>query len=98
MVHGITGNLAIWHLEIVPALMSHFRITTYDLRGRPYQTIYADGTYTEQHYDGAGQLLTQRDPAGQLALISWLVMMRSGKWNVCGVFPVPSAWRCWSRC
>jgi pimeloyl-ACP methyl ester carboxylesterase len=36
MVHGITGNLAIWHLHIVPALCDRFRVTTYDLRGHGY--------------------------------------------------------------
>jgi pimeloyl-ACP methyl ester carboxylesterase len=36
MVHGITGNLAVWHLHIVPALADRFRITTYDLRGHGY--------------------------------------------------------------
>ncbi len=33
MVHGITGNLAVWHLRIVPALCDRFRTLTYDLRG-----------------------------------------------------------------
>jgi pimeloyl-ACP methyl ester carboxylesterase len=33
MVHGITGNLAVWHLHIVPALADRLRLTTYDLRG-----------------------------------------------------------------
>jgi pimeloyl-ACP methyl ester carboxylesterase len=36
MVHGITGNLAVWHLNIVPALSERFRILTYDLRGHGY--------------------------------------------------------------
>lgn len=36
MVHGITGNLAVWHLHIVPALTEHFRVLTYDLRGHGY--------------------------------------------------------------
>jgi pimeloyl-ACP methyl ester carboxylesterase len=36
MVHGITGNLAVWHLHIVPALCERFRILTYDLRGHGY--------------------------------------------------------------
>ena len=35
-VHGITGNLAIWHLHIVPALADRFRVLTYDLRGHGY--------------------------------------------------------------
>ena len=33
MIHGITGNLAIWHLHIVPALAERFTCHTYDLRG-----------------------------------------------------------------
>jgi pimeloyl-ACP methyl ester carboxylesterase len=33
MVHGITGNLAIWHLHIVPALAGRVTCHTYDLRG-----------------------------------------------------------------
>jgi pimeloyl-ACP methyl ester carboxylesterase len=36
MVHGITGNLAVWHLQIVPALSDRFRVLTYDLRGHGY--------------------------------------------------------------
>ena len=36
MVHGITGNLAVWHLHIVPALADRFRVLTYDLRGHGY--------------------------------------------------------------
>jgi pimeloyl-ACP methyl ester carboxylesterase len=36
MVHGITGNLAVWHLQIVPALCDRFRVLTYDLRGHGY--------------------------------------------------------------
>lgn len=33
MVHGITGNLAVWHLRLVPELASRCRLLTYDLRG-----------------------------------------------------------------
>ena len=33
MVHGLTGNLAVWHLQIVPELCERFRVLTYDLRG-----------------------------------------------------------------
>lgn len=36
MIHGLTGNLAVWHLRIVGALQNEFRITTYDLRGHGY--------------------------------------------------------------
>lgn len=49
MVHGITGNLAIWHLEIVPGLMSDFRITTYDLRGHGYSDVPPTGYTTADH-------------------------------------------------
>lgn len=43
MVHGITGNLAVWHLHIVPALSEHFRVLTYDLRGHGYSDIPPSG-------------------------------------------------------
>jgi pimeloyl-ACP methyl ester carboxylesterase len=36
MVHGITGNLAVWHLHLVPALAGEHRVLTYDLRGHGY--------------------------------------------------------------
>jgi pimeloyl-ACP methyl ester carboxylesterase len=36
MVHGITGNLAVWHLNIVPVLSEQFDLLTYDLRGHGY--------------------------------------------------------------
>src|ERR1700680_529459 len=49
MVHGITGNLAIWHLEIVPDLMSAYRITTYDLRGHGYSEVPPSGYTTADH-------------------------------------------------
>ena len=33
MVHGLGGNLAAWHLQMVPELQADYRVTTYDLRG-----------------------------------------------------------------
>jgi pimeloyl-ACP methyl ester carboxylesterase len=57
MVHGITGNLAIWHLEIVPALMSQFRITTYDLRGHGYSSVPPTGYTTADHATDLKKLL-----------------------------------------
>ena len=57
MIHGITGNLAIWHLEIVPALMSQFRITTYDLRGHGYSSVPPTGYTTADHATDLKNLL-----------------------------------------
>ena len=36
MLHGLSGNLAVWHLRMVPLLQDRFRLTTYDLRGHGY--------------------------------------------------------------
>jgi pimeloyl-ACP methyl ester carboxylesterase len=33
LVHGLGGNLAGWHLTMVPDLQRNYRVTTYDLRG-----------------------------------------------------------------
>jgi pimeloyl-ACP methyl ester carboxylesterase len=33
LVHGLGGNLAAWHLRVVPELQTEFRLLTYDLRG-----------------------------------------------------------------
>jgi pimeloyl-ACP methyl ester carboxylesterase len=33
LVHGLGGNLAGWHLTMVPELQQRHRVTTYDLRG-----------------------------------------------------------------
>jgi pimeloyl-ACP methyl ester carboxylesterase len=33
MVHGLTGNLAVWHLHMLPVLAERFNVLTYDLRG-----------------------------------------------------------------
>jgi len=33
MLHGLIGNLAVWHLKLVPELRREYCITTYDLRG-----------------------------------------------------------------
>jgi pimeloyl-ACP methyl ester carboxylesterase len=43
MVHGLTGNLAVWHLHIVPALRDRFRILTYDMRGHGYSDTPPSG-------------------------------------------------------
>ncbi len=43
MVHGLTGNLAVWHLRIVPELSERFRILTYDLRGHGHSDTPPSG-------------------------------------------------------
>src|ERR1700691_2238393 len=57
MIHGITGNWPIWHLEIVPALMSGYRITTYDLRGHGYSDVPPTAYTTADHASDLRQLL-----------------------------------------
>jgi pimeloyl-ACP methyl ester carboxylesterase len=61
MLHGMTGNLATWHLRIVPLLQPHFRITTYDLRGHGRSSMPPSG-YTTR--DMAGDLLALMDALG----------------------------------
>lgn len=36
LIHGITGNLSIWFLRILPILTKQYRVTVYDLRGHGY--------------------------------------------------------------
>jgi len=43
LVHGITGNLAVWHLNVVPLLADDFRVLTYDLRGHGYSDMPETG-------------------------------------------------------
>lgn len=57
MIHGITGNLAIWHLEIVPAFMQQYRLTTYDLRGHGYSDMPPAGYTTADHASDLDHLL-----------------------------------------
>jgi pimeloyl-ACP methyl ester carboxylesterase len=47
MLHGLTGNLAVWHLKMVPRLRDAFRLTTYDLRGHGRSDMPPTG-YTTQ--------------------------------------------------
>lgn len=57
MIHGLTGNLAVWHLKIVPLLWDHFRILTYDLRGHGYSDMPPRGySATEMASDLEGLL------------------------------------------
>jgi pimeloyl-ACP methyl ester carboxylesterase len=36
LVHGVTGNLSLWFMHILPALARKYRVTAYDLRGHGY--------------------------------------------------------------
>jgi pimeloyl-ACP methyl ester carboxylesterase len=43
LVHGLGGNLAGWHLTMVPELQRDYRVTTYDLRGHGRSDAPAHG-------------------------------------------------------
>jgi pimeloyl-ACP methyl ester carboxylesterase len=43
MIHGLTGNLAVWHLKIIPTISTRFRTLTYDLRGHGYSDMTPTG-------------------------------------------------------
>lgn len=43
MIHGMTSNLAFWHLTVLSDLSKDFRITTYDLRGHGYSDSLPSG-------------------------------------------------------
>ncbi len=47
MLHGLTGNLAVWHLRIVPLLRRNFCVTTFDLRGHGYSDMPPTGYTTD---------------------------------------------------
>jgi len=36
LIHGITGNLSLWFMKILPVLSKKYRVTVYDLRGHGY--------------------------------------------------------------
>lgn len=61
MLHGLTGNLAIWHLKMGPMMRNDFRLTTYDLRGHGRSDMPSNG-YTTQ--DMAKDLLGLMDGLG----------------------------------
>jgi pimeloyl-ACP methyl ester carboxylesterase len=55
LLHGVTGNMAIWPLiNLMPALAADFRVTAYDLRGHGYSDTPPAG-YTSA--DMAGDLV-----------------------------------------
>ncbi|MCO5176892.1 MAG: alpha/beta hydrolase [Thermomicrobiales bacterium] len=61
MVHGLTGNLAVWHLQIIPQLMDRFRITTYDLRGHGYSEVTPSGYTSDDMAEDLRDLLDALD-------------------------------------
>jgi pimeloyl-ACP methyl ester carboxylesterase len=63
MLHGLSGNLATWHLRIVPLLQARFRITTYDLRGHGRSSMPASGYTTRDMADDLEALLDALDIA-----------------------------------
>jgi pimeloyl-ACP methyl ester carboxylesterase len=48
MIHGLTGNLAVWHLQIATSLVGRFRMLTYDLRGHGYSDVTTNGYSCDQ--------------------------------------------------
>jgi 2-hydroxy-6-oxonona-2,4-dienedioate hydrolase/2-succinyl-6-hydroxy-2,4-cyclohexadiene-1-carboxylate synthase len=58
MLHGFSGNLAVWHLRMVPMLQDDFRVTTIDLRGHGHSSMPPSG-YTTR--DMAHDLLAFMD-------------------------------------
>jgi pimeloyl-ACP methyl ester carboxylesterase len=63
LLHGVSGNVAIWPLiNLMPALAADFRVTAYDLRGHGYSDTPPTG-YTSA--DMAGDLLRIQMALGQ---------------------------------
>jgi pimeloyl-ACP methyl ester carboxylesterase len=48
MIHGLTGNLAVWHLQIIPMISHRYRTLTYDLRGHGYSDVTPSGYSCDQ--------------------------------------------------
>ena len=57
LIHGMTGNLAVWHLRTVPLLWDRFRLTTYDLRGHGYSSMPPTGYDADHMADDLLELL-----------------------------------------
>ena len=48
LIHGISGDLSNWYLNVMPALAKEFRVTVYDLRGHGDSDVTPSG-YTSAH-------------------------------------------------
>lgn len=57
MIHGMGGNLAVWHLTMIPELQDHYRVTSYDLRGHGRSDVPPSGYTTQQMADDLRGLL-----------------------------------------
>lgn len=57
LIHGITGSLAMWHINVLPALSENYRVTTYDLRGHGYTDITLTGYTSPQQAEDLHGLL-----------------------------------------
>ena len=57
MIHGLGGNLAVWHLNIIPRLPHRFRTLTYDLRGHGYSDVPPAGYAADDMCHDLEQLL-----------------------------------------
>ena len=61
MIHGLTGNLAVWHFRILPLLADRYRILTYDLRGHGFTEMPPTGYAPESMADDLRELLDALD-------------------------------------
>jgi pimeloyl-ACP methyl ester carboxylesterase len=61
LLHGLGGNLAIWHLRIVTMLREYFTVHTYDLRGHGKTEVTPSGYTTK---DMSNDLLALMDTLG----------------------------------
>src|ERR671938_233026 len=59
MIHGLTGNQAVWHLRIVPSLFDRYRILTYDLRGHGHSDVPPSGYSADDMATDLEQLLDE---------------------------------------
>ncbi len=57
MVHGLLGNLAVWHLRMVPLMRGDYRLLTLDMRGHGFTTRTPTGYTTRELAGDLGGLL-----------------------------------------
>jgi pimeloyl-ACP methyl ester carboxylesterase len=68
MIHGLTGNLAVWQLQIIPMLWDDNRILTYDLRGHGYSEVPPSGYSADDMATDLGDLLDELG-IGRISLV-----------------------------